>query len=60
MYTKTDEQHLYQQAKNLLQHTSDNIEEEIQHLRDVINYADWKYYVQSEPVLADVEYDTLF
>ncbi len=60
MYTKTDEQHLYKQAKNLLQHTSDNIEEEIQHLRDVINYADWKYYVQSEPVLADVEYDTLF
>jgi DNA ligase (NAD+) len=26
----------------------------------VINYADWKYYVQSEPVFADVEYDDLF
>ncbi len=32
----------------------------MEQLREVINYADWKYYVQSEPVLADVEYDTLF
>jgi DNA ligase (NAD+) len=60
MYTTQDEKRLYDQAKNLLQHTADNIETEIQQLRDVINYADWKYYVQSEPVLADEEYDKLF
>lgn len=60
MYTKQDEQHLYRQAKKLLEHTSANVEREIEELREVINYADWKYYVQNEPVLADVEYDTLF
>jgi DNA ligase (NAD+) len=60
MYTPQDEQRLYQLAKLLLDKTSDNIEEEIQNLRDVINYADWKYYIQSEPVFADFEYDTLF
>ncbi|RYZ24228.1 MAG: DNA ligase (NAD(+)) LigA, partial [Sphingobacteriales bacterium] len=29
-------------------------------LREVISYADWKYYVQSEPVFSDFEYDSLF
>jgi DNA ligase (NAD+) len=60
MYTNTDEQRLYEQAKTLLKGTSLAAEEEILQLRDIINYADWKYYLQSEPVLADIEYDTLF
>ncbi len=59
MYTKADEQRLHAQAKSLLKTTGDD-EAAILALRDVINYADWKYYVQDEPVLADVEYDTLY
>lgn len=58
MYTKQDEQSLYEKAKSLLVPT-DNADV-IRDLREIINYADWKYYVQDEPVLADVEYDTLF
>lgn len=61
MYTDKDEKRLYEAAKALL---NANIDEDTENLagqlREVINYADWKYYVQSEPVLADVEYDTLF
>ncbi len=60
MYTPQDEKRLYDQAKVLLDSKSENIEAEVTALREVINYADWKYYVQSEPVFADVEYDTLF
>ena len=60
MYTAEDEKHLYEQAKALLTGNSEDIEAEVAGLREVINYADWKYYVQDEPVLADVEYDTLF
>lgn len=60
MYTNKDEQRLHEQAKSLLKAPLKNAEEEIQQLREVINYADWKYYVQSEPVFADVEYDKLF
>lgn len=59
MYTKQDEQRLYEQAKQLLQSKPTDIAA-IEKLREVINYADWKYYVQDEPVLADVEYDALF
>src|SRR5690606_11895007 len=34
--------------------------EKLLQLRDVLRYADWKYYVQDNPVLADVDYDRLF
>lgn len=60
MYTKQDEQRLFEQAKTLLNGSIGADLEDIQTLRDVINYSDWKYYVQDEPVLADVEYDTLY
>lgn len=60
MYTTQDEQRLYTQAKALLNVEGNDVEETIVQLREVLNYADWKYYVQSEPVLADFEYDTLF
>ena len=60
MYTPKDEKRLYEQAKHLLKEQAGNVDEIITQLRDAINYADWKYYVQSEPVLADAEYDALF
>ena len=59
MYTQQDEKRLYELAKHLLQDTTGNTELTITNLREVILYADWKYYVQSEPVLADAEYDAL-
>ena len=34
----------------------DNIET----LRDLLRYHEWKYYVQNKPVIADFEYDTLY
>ncbi len=60
MYTKQDEQRLFDQAKSLLKQSSGDEQQDIELLREVLNYSDWKYYVQDEPVLADVEYDTLF
>jgi DNA ligase (NAD+) len=59
MYSTQDEQRLYAQAKLLLQEHTANARNADQ-LREVILYADWKYYVQNEPVLSDFEYDTLF
>ncbi len=60
MYTPIDEKRLFEQAKSLLIPKSGNEEEIIIQLREVINYADWKYYVNSSPVLSDAEYDNLF
>ena len=60
MYTQQDEQRLYAQAKHLLNNDDGKEDEVVVQLREVILYADWKYYVQSEPVLSDFEYDSLF
>lgn len=61
MYTQQDEMRLYDQAKHLLTEPEGMKEQEIiDQLKEVINYTDWKYYVQSNPVLADQEYDALF
>ncbi|GAA4460892.1 NAD-dependent DNA ligase LigA [Nemorincola caseinilytica] len=60
MYTSDDEKRLYAQAKQLLEHDTGNAADTVVKLREAIIYADWKYYVQSAPMLADVEYDGLF
>jgi len=60
MYTPEQEKRLYEEGKSLLKATDKNEEAVITGLREVINYADWKYYVQSEPVFSDFEYDSLF
>ncbi len=61
MYTPQDEKRLFDKAKELIvKEVNNNAEEVLVQLREVINYADWKYYVQSNPVLSDSEYDALF
>jgi DNA ligase (NAD+) len=65
MYTKDNELQLSQLAQHLL----DKLKKEvtipvslsvINDFKKVINYNDWKYYVQDDPVLSDYEYDQLF
>ncbi len=60
MYTPEQEKYFYEQGKYLLDTQEEAIEETITRLREVILYADWKYYVQSEPVFSDFEYDSLY
>ncbi|HEY6083691.1 MAG TPA: NAD-dependent DNA ligase LigA, partial [Chitinophagaceae bacterium] len=65
MYTKENELRLAQDAQSLLQqlqqrHSPPDPEKAVASLRKVINYNDWRYYVQSDPLLSDYEYDQLF
>jgi DNA ligase (NAD+) len=60
MYQPEDEQRLSSWAKELLKSSNEDVQTQLDMLRSVINYNDWKYYIQDNPVLADVEYDTLF
>lgn len=65
MYTKEIEITLVQLAKQLLsqlqkKESPSSIDETLENLRRVILYNDWRYYVQSDPVLGDFEYDQLF
>lgn len=38
----------------------DDISSLLPELREIINYCDWRYYVNDDPILADAEYDRLF
>lgn len=65
MYTKEIEISLAQTAKELLslqqkQQLLNNVDETLEALRRVISYNDWRYYVESDPVISDFEYDQLF
>lgn len=58
MYQLQEEQRLLDLSKQLAK--SDIQVQEAKQLREVIEYADWKYYVKDDPVIADAEYDALF
>lgn len=62
MYDQSTKKVLEEKARTLLQNKSNNAspESQIDDLKEVINYNDWRYYVQDDPSLADQEYDTLF
>jgi DNA ligase (NAD+) len=63
MYTPEQEKQLYTLGKDLLaasEETPEHLQEYVAKLSDVIRFADFKYYQQSNPVLADSEYDALF
>jgi DNA ligase (NAD+) len=61
MYSKEQQQELHQLLQQLLQAENKfSDEEKVLALRKVINYHDWRYYVLSEPIVTDFDYDSLF
>ncbi len=66
MYTKDQERNLIEKTKELLKLSVKDIKSKqqakdiIEKLREVIRYHDWRYYVLSNPVISDYEYDRLF
>lgn len=62
MYSPQEEIELARSAQMLLQSQTETIPDTavLESLKKIINYLDWRYYVQDDPVLADQEYDKLF
>jgi len=61
VYSKDEISALNDVSQSLIQGLiPDNANQAIDSLKKVINYHDWRYYVQSEPVITDYEYDILF
>ncbi len=58
MYTPSLQTALIANAKEILQR--EVTPEQLDTLKEIINFADWTYYVNDNPVLADAEYDALF
>jgi DNA ligase (NAD+) len=61
MYSKEQQQQLHTLTQQLIKSEAGFSEKEkAEALRQVINYHDWRYYVLSEPIISDFDYDTLF
>lgn len=59
-YTKETEITLAKLGKTLLAKPELPVNDLVDSLRQVIRHSDWRYYIQDDPILGDVEYDQLF
>jgi DNA ligase (NAD+) len=61
VYSSSEQQHLNQLTISLVKGEKPlQPSEEVSAIRSVIKYHDWRYYVLSEPVITDRDYDMLF
>ncbi|MCI5083996.1 MAG: NAD-dependent DNA ligase LigA [Saprospiraceae bacterium] len=64
MYTPEEQKQLFERSKSFLDTKNPvrslPVEEQVAHLRKLINYHEWRYYVKNDPVISDFEYDQLF
>src|SRR5690606_37921939 len=64
LFSLDKQQFYYKQAHEIIANVSDYItqatKESVDELSDLLRFAEWKYYVLNDPLLADQEYDQLF
>jgi DNA ligase (NAD+) len=64
MYNKEEHKHLFDLSKAYLDTQnavrSATPSQQVQELHQLINYHEWRYYVQNDPIISDFEYDHLF
>ncbi|MEO5675448.1 MAG: NAD-dependent DNA ligase LigA [Chitinophagales bacterium] len=65
MYSATEQKLLINRSSDLLKEIKSGYQQKneraiIENLKELIRFHDWRYYVQSEPVITDYEYDKLF
>lgn len=62
MYAPEEEKQLSRLLQDLLKRNHDHEApaEQVKRLRQALRYAEWRYYVQDNPVISDGEYDVLF
>ncbi|MBL0268598.1 MAG: NAD-dependent DNA ligase LigA [Chitinophagaceae bacterium] len=60
MYSKDQTRELRQASTDLLKKTGQIGEADIDLLRNLLRFHEYRYYIMNDPLLADVEYDQLF
>ena len=60
-YSSTDQKNLYELSKAYFDKSIEkDPEAQVQDLRDLIIYHEWRYYILNDPVISDYEYDMLY
>jgi DNA ligase (NAD+) len=60
MYSAATTKTLQQQTTQLLSNVSSVSENEINTLRDVLRFHEYRYYILNDPLISDFEYDSLY
>lgn len=62
MYQKKETSALQAESQELLKKTGDHtyLKKNIEHLRDVLRFHEYRYYILSDPLISDPEYDILY
>ncbi len=60
MYNEDQTKVLQQKTVEFLNATNSITEHNIEQLRDVLRFHEYRYYVQNNPLISDVEYDVLY
>ena len=60
MYSKKEQANFNAQTKTLLSKKEDIAVDQLEELRSVLVYHEWRYYVLNQPLVADFEYDSLY
>jgi DNA ligase (NAD+) len=58
MYSLQQTQHLEKLSKDFLK--NDAAQNQVQALREVLRFHEYRYYVANEPLISDTEYDLLY
>lgn len=60
MYSTDQTKALQQSTQSLLKKVNQASSNDLELLRDVLRFHEYRYYIMSEPLVADIEYDQLF
>ena len=60
MYNEDQTKVLQQKSVDFLNAANSITENNIEQLRDVLRFHEYRYYVQNNPLISDVEYDVLY
>lgn len=60
MYTQAETRELQNKTRKLLAHGTGFTRTQIGSLRDVLRFHEYRYYILSDPLISDKEYDTLY
>jgi DNA ligase (NAD+) len=60
MYKEQSIKQLQQLTQTFLKSSSINLKTEIEKLKSILRFHEYRYYVQNDPLISDFEYDTLY
>ena len=60
MYNEAQTKKLQEQTKEILNNEQRIMNTEVEILRNILRFHEYRYYVQTDPLISDFEYDTLY